>query len=188
MTLLRVLRPQQQDLTISAAENTISKELPEALAELLQNIASTATIREYRFSGLSDLHAFQMALTGFEVMFDAMASSFAISRRRMVVPVYKKWESPTARLQLLRREKKIQLVAFFRDFSHGQCMNFNLKSTDVFESWSRSGKCGVRIVDAKFALPKQAEDETADFVCLDMPEYPGEHDDITITFESDKGQ
>jgi hypothetical protein len=67
-------------------------------------------------------------------------------------------------------------------------MNFVLKSTDIFESFNRSGKSGIKIVDAKFALPKSEEDETAGFVCLDMPEYPAEHDDITITFDSDKGK
>ena len=25
------------------------------------------------------------------------------------------------------------------------------------------------------------------FVCLDMPDYPGEHDDVTITFDSEAG-
>lgn len=83
----------------------------------------------------------------------------------------------------------MQLVAFFHDFSHGKCMNFVLKSTDIFESFNhRSGKFGVKIVDAKFALPKPDDDPSAGFVCLDMPEYPGEHDDITIAFDSESGK
>lgn len=106
----------------------------------------------------------------------------------MVVPIYKKWEANFARLQIVRQEKTVQLVAFFEDFSHGRCMNFGLKSTDVFETFSRSGKFGLRIVDAKFALPKSEEDETKDFVCLDMSQYPGEHDDITIIFETETGK
>jgi hypothetical protein len=67
-------------------------------------------------------------------------------------------------------------------------MNFMLKGTDTYESLNRSGKIGVRIVDAKFALPKREEEEASRFVCLDMPEYPSEHDDITITFESEQGK
>jgi hypothetical protein len=106
----------------------------------------------------------------------------------MVVPIHKKWEANTVRLQVIQQEKIVQLVAFFGDFSHGRCMNFVLKSTDIFESFNRSGKSGIKIVDAKFALPKSQEDEAAEFVCLDMPEYPAEHDDITITFDSDKGK
>lgn len=106
----------------------------------------------------------------------------------MVVPIYKKWEANRTRLQIIQQEKIVQLVAFFTDFSHGKCMNFVLKSTDNFESFQRSGKFGVRIVDAKFALPKGPNDKSADFVCLDMPEYPGEHDDITIYFDSNAGK
>lgn len=66
-------------------------------------------------------------------------------------------------------------------------MNFHLKSTDIFEAFGKSGKYYIRIVDAKFALPKAAGEESRAFVCLDMPEYPGEHDDITIGFDSVEG-
>ena len=81
----------------------------------------------------------------------------------------------------------MQLVVFLDDFSHGHCMNFQLKGMDVFESSAKSGKYFVRIVDAKFALPKPGNDVASRFVCLDIPEYPGEHDDITIGFDSEQG-
>lgn len=113
---------------------------------------------------------------------------FSISRRRMVVPIYKKWETTKARIQIIAQEKVVQLMAFLGDFSHGKAMNFVLKSTDVFENVGRSGKFGIRIVDAKFALPQGNANEGAEFVCLDMPEYPGEHDDITIGFDTEKGK
>jgi hypothetical protein len=62
----------------------------------------------------------------------------------------------------------------------------------------------LKLVDAKFALPKErvsierksldmgesvVEGGEADslFVCLDDPEYPGEHDDVTITFDVESG-
>ena len=115
------------------------------------------------------------------------ASCFAISRRRSVVPIYKKWEANLARIQIVKQEKIVQLVAFFSEFQHGTCMNFILKSTDHIESFGRSGKFGIRIVDAKFALPKKDGDPASNFVCLDMPEYPIEHDDLTITFDSEVG-
>jgi hypothetical protein len=134
---------------------------------------------------------FQAALTGFNVLFDGIASSFNISRRRMVVPIYKKWDAVLTRLQIVQKEKVVQLVAFFENFSHGDCMNFTLKSTDIFESSNRSGKYSLRIVDAKFAMPKtRGEGESGiehKFVCLDMPEYPGEHDDISIVFDNEAG-
>jgi hypothetical protein len=162
---------------------------------------------------LIDLHKFEYAITGFQVLFDgyvtapflpaieretavfangisfdSVASMFAISRRRMVVPIYKKWDANKARVQIIKQEKVVQLVAFFDGFSHGKSMNFVLKGTDNFEAFSRSGKYGVRIVDAKFALPKSNEETGSEFVCLDMPEYPGEHDDITIGFDSERGK
>jgi hypothetical protein len=189
---LKILRQPQQDMTISIAEAQVSKELPQDLVEVLRIIAESETIRTYQFPSLKELHSFQAALTGFAVIYDSMATSFSISRRRMVVPIYKKWDASTTRLQVVQKEKVVQLVAFFENFSHGDCMNLTLKGTDVFESSTRSGKVCLRIVDAKFALPKGKADgeiETDNgFVCLDMPDYPGEHDDITITFETETGK
>lgn len=66
-------------------------------------------------------------------------------------------------------------------------MNFVLKGTDTLESFGRSGKFCIRLVDAKFALPKTEDDPASDFVCLDMLDYPSEHDDITIAFDSEAG-
>ena len=69
-------------------------------------------------------------------------------------------------------------------------MNFQLRSTDVFEPSSKSGKHCVRFVDAKFAHPKQQDnkDMAWDFVSLDTPEYPSEHDDIIIGFDTEEGK
>jgi hypothetical protein len=188
---LRVLRQPQHDMTLSISESQVSKELPPELSELLANIAKFETARTYSFPSMKELHLFQTALTSFSVLFDGVAASFNISRRRMVVPIYKKWDAATTRVQIVQKEKVIQLVAFFENFSHGDCMNFTLKSTDIFESSGRSSKFSLRIVDAKFALPKaRVEGESAvdhEFVCLDMPEYPGEHDDITIVFDTEAG-
>ena len=60
-------------------------------------------------------------------------------------------------------------------------MNFELKVMDAFEAFEKGGEFYVRMADAKFALPKSEEDSTRDFVCLDMPAYPSEHDDIMIS-------
>lgn len=189
---LKVLRLPQEDMTLSVVESQVSRELPHELAELLRTVEQSQSSRTYLFPSLRELHLFQAALTGFVVLYDGMATSFNISRRRMVVPIYKKWDAASTRLQIVQREKVIQLVAFFENFSHGDCMNFALKSTDVFETSNRSGKYSLRIVDAKFAMPKsRGEEEGAvghEFVCLDMPEYPGEHDDITIVFEAESGK
>lgn len=105
----------------------------------------------------------------------------------MVVPIHKKWETSLARLQVVKQDKVVQLVAFLGDFNHGTCMNFVVKDTDRLEQTARGGKYGIRIVDAKFAVPKTEEDAASDFVCLDMPEYPMEHDDITVAFDTEHG-
>jgi hypothetical protein len=190
-TELKIFRQPQEDMTISVSESQVPKDILWELAEMLGTIARSASIRTYTFARLEDLHSFQTALTGFTVIFDGLAASFNISRRRMVVPIYKKWDAATTRVQLVKREKTVQLVAFFENFAHGECMNFTLKSTDTFEHFGRSGKFSLRIVDAKFPLPKgSGEGESAvenGFVCIEQVEYPGEHDDITIVFDSDSG-
>jgi hypothetical protein len=130
----------------------------------------------------------------------SIASTFSVSRRRMVVPIYKQWTANTIRIQVVAQDNIIQLLAFFEDFSHADAMNFQLKSMDVFEKTDKGGKACVRLVDAKFALPveerrgegKMGKEEgkisgwagmKRRFVCLDQIEYPGEHDDILIGFD-----
>ncbi|OLN88590.1 hypothetical protein CCHL11_01823 [Colletotrichum chlorophyti] len=187
---LVVMRQPQFDMTAAVSEASVGKEIPPALTEMLQMLQTTQTIRTYSFPTQKDLHAFQAALTGFTVVFDGLAAAFAISRRRMVVPIHKKWEAGLTRIQVVQQGSIIQLLAFFPDFHHGQCMNFVLKGTDVFESFSRSSKYGVKFVDAKFPLPRMpnGSDGPSDdmgFVCLDLPDLPGEHDDISILFENE---
>ena len=121
------------------------------------------------------------------LMLYRIATHFAIARRRRAVPIHKQWNTDFARIQILRQNKNVQLVAFFRDFIHGLCMNFVLKATDVFEVSTKSNVHFLRIADAKFALPKSKTDFSSGFICVDTPEYPGEHDDITLGFNDEKG-
>ncbi|KAI8628024.1 hypothetical protein F5Y19DRAFT_150480 [Xylariaceae sp. FL1651] len=185
---LQVLRQPQLDMTISLLETSVPAESARGFASLQSTIQGNSTVRTYRFSSFKDLHAFQMGLTGYSVLFDGVASSLNISRRMMVVPIHKKWEAGTTRIQVVQQDKTMQLLAFFEDWHHGQCMGFVLKGTDVFESFGRSGKAGLKLADAKFPLPRVPADgatKTDDmaFLCLDMPDYAGEHDDITILFD-----
>jgi hypothetical protein len=190
--VLHVLRQPQLDMTIAVSESQVPKELPKDLAEALKMVTSCQTVRSFYFQTIRDLHTFQAALTGHTVLFDALASTFAIARRRMVVPIHKKWEAGQTRIQVLQHDKVVQILAFFEDFSHGKCMGFVLKGTDIFESFHRNGKAGLKIVDAKFPLPQVGEDgrgesDDMSFLCLDLPEIPGEHDDISILFENEDG-
>ncbi|KAI2633729.1 hypothetical protein GGS26DRAFT_590483 [Hypomontagnella submonticulosa] len=185
---LHVLRQPQADLTVSILETLVPRDSHREFTGLQNTIQRGPTVRTYRFPSFRDLHAFQGGLTGYSVLFDGIAASLNISRRRMVVPIHKKWEAGTTRVQVVQQEKTVQLLAFFEDWHHGQCMGFVLKGTDVFESFGRNGKAGLKLADAKFPLPRvphEGGDKTDDmaFLCLDMPDFAGEHDDITIIFE-----
>ena len=184
---IKLLRAAQQDMTWSCVDGVLREADLSSLSQMLHTMGMSASVRTYHFRSLSDLHSFQAMLTGFHVLYDGLASTFSIFRPRIVVPLHKRWEASTPRLQIIKQDKSVQLVVFFKDFSHGACMNFVLKVTDVFDTFARSGKFFLRIVDAKFALPKGESDPARDFVSLDMPEYPGEHDDIIIGFDNDQG-
>ena len=184
---IKLLRPPQPDMTWSLIDGRLPKEDLDSVFQILQKMMTSTTVRTYRFRSLPDLHGFQSMVTGFKVLFDGHTTSFAISRRRKGLPLHKQWEANLARLQVINQDKVFQLVVFLKDFSHGACMNFVLKATDVFEIFSKSAMFFLRLADAKFAMPKGEEDQTRDFVCLDMPEYPGEHDDITIGFDDEQG-
>ena len=192
---MMVFRQPQGDMTVAVTEAKVARETTHGLLQGVDVIQKSPTIRTYMFTSIQDLHTFQAAITGYKILFDGVASTFAISRRRMVVPIHKKWEAGLTRIQVVQQEGVTQLLAFFEDFSHGQCMGFTLKGTDVFECFGRSNKAGLKIDDAKFPLPKvlggaNSAKNAADtaFVCLDLPELPGEHDDISIIFDSEAGK
>jgi hypothetical protein len=123
-----------------------------------------------------------------------------MARRRMVVPIYKKWESQNVRVQIVERENQHQLVLFFDNFAHAEAMNFKIQAMDVFEKIDKKSglgstlgdkRWGLKLVDAKFALPGGRGEGRegkgvvkSRFVNLDLLEYAGEHDDVTVSFES----
>ncbi|ERT02183.1 uncharacterized protein SPSK_04851 [Sporothrix schenckii 1099-18] len=217
-TSLVLVRQAQQDFTVAVSDVQVPREIGRGLADGLRVAKSYPTCRALRFSTLTDLHVVQQAITGYKVLFDGVATTFGIARRRMVVPIHKKWEAGHTRIQVVANPdtKVVQLLAFFQDFHYGHCMSFVLKGTDVFEAFGRGSKAGIKFDDAKFPLPRvpigdssnggggsdsgasgggggNADDrvmshsETA-FVCLDMPDLPGEHDDISILFDKETGQ
>ncbi|KAI4689834.1 uncharacterized protein J4E84_004014 [Alternaria hordeiaustralica] len=198
---LTLLREAQQDMAVAVDSSRTDPAVPDELAKLLKTLTSASTIRRLTFNSFNDLHTFQLAVTGFHVKFDGLANSFSISRRRMVVPIYKQWTATRIRLQIVEQDNIIQLLAFFEDFSHADAMNFQLRLTDTFQKTDKNGQFGLKLVDAKFALPvderrgegkiQKAEGRLTGwsgtkrrFVCLDEIEYPGEHDDILIMFDS----
>jgi hypothetical protein len=175
---------------------------PDQIEDLTRTIYMQPTKRTYSFYNPTDLHAFQMAITGYYVKFDGLAPSFTISRRRPVTALskHKKLEAGLTRLQVVAHDRKkvVQLLVFFDEhFEYAESLAFVLKGVDVFERYEGKhtrAQYGVRLVDAKFTLPKTekgraSEQEELDkpYVCLDMPEYPGENDDIWIAFDEVEG-
>ncbi|EON67248.1 hypothetical protein W97_06501 [Coniosporium apollinis CBS 100218] len=183
---LSILRAPQADLTMSVDHQRVEKSIPDTLAALLTTILTGPTIRTFTFHDPRDLHAFQTAITGFDVKYDGVAASYAIARRRMVVPIYKKWEATAVRVQIVKQDSVTQLLAFMEGFAQADAMGFQLRPMDVFEKGEGRGRWWVRLVDAKFALPNPKERRREDgYVCLDQVVYPGEHDDVTVGFESE---
>ena len=185
---IKLLQAAKQNMTWSLIDGVLEEADLSSLSHMLHSLDKSPYVRAYHFDSSSEAHNFQAILTGFHVLYDGLAKSFSISRPRTVVPLHKHWEASTPRLQIVKQDKTVQLVAFFKDFSHGACMNFVLKVTDCFERFSRSGVFFLRIVDAKFALPKGESDPARDFVCLDVPDWPSEHDDIVIGFDTEQGK
>ena len=98
----------------------------------------------------------------------------------------KHMEALRARLQIVQQEKNLQLVAFFQDFPLGRSMNFVLRGVDNYEAFTHSGKYCIRFVDAKFTALKDGTHHDWEFVCLDLLDYAGEHDDIVIGFNTEE--
>ncbi|MCJ1281009.1 hypothetical protein MMC26_000327 [Xylographa opegraphella] len=187
-TCLRLLRPRQTDITSCFAKNMLPKGAAKTISETLAVIAAKPTIADTSnvFDKEIDLHRFQALVTGFSVVFDGFVSSFSISRRHKGIPINKHLETLRARLQIVRQDKNIQLVAFFQDFPLGRSMNFVLRGVDTYEAFTHSGKHYIRFVDAKFAALKDDKHHDWEFVCLDLLEYAAEHDDVVVGFSSEE--
>ena len=67
---LTLLRNPQQDMAVAVDASRSEKDVPDALADLSRTLATTSTIRKLTCNSFKDLHAFQLAVTGFHVKFD----------------------------------------------------------------------------------------------------------------------
>ncbi|EME83498.1 uncharacterized protein MYCFIDRAFT_94518, partial [Pseudocercospora fijiensis CIRAD86] len=192
---VQILREPQQDMTMSIDTRNSPQHVSDGVGQLLHAVMQQPTIRTFTFASREDLHTFQTAITGYTVRYDGLASSFGISRRRMVVPIYKKLEASNVRLQIVYKESVVQLLAFMEEFNYADAMCFQIKSTDVFEQSkgdSKGKKWSVKMVDAKFSLPPREKDDSEEirlkqrYVNLEGLDYAEEHDDITIGFDSEQ--
>ena len=67
---LTLLREPQRDMAVAIDPSRTDKDVPDALSDLLETLTTASTIRRLTFNSFADLHAFQLAVTGFEVLFD----------------------------------------------------------------------------------------------------------------------
>jgi len=198
---VQILRQPQTDMTMSIDARNAPHNVLDGIADVFKVAQNMTTVRTFKFATPNDLHAFEAAITGFTVRYDGIASTLAISRRMMVVPIYHKWAASNVRIQIVANAQNtvIQLLAFMEDFAHAEALCFQVKTTDVFETIKGDGKnkkWAIKMVDAKFTLPApQGKDEqfspeekaTRRFVNLEGLDYAQEHDDITVGFESQEG-
>jgi hypothetical protein len=202
---LTILRDPQKDLTM-AFDRKLAPFTPDMVEELHDVVNGQPTKRTFAFFNLQDMHAFQQAITGFWVKYDSLARDFTISRRRAVGTLStksKRLEAGLTRVQLVSTPETtmVQLVAFFDDhFEPARAMGFIIRSTDVFEKYDGKqagtrAKVGVRLVDARFSLPRNVGSKGAGksdyiskgFLSLDVPEPATENDDIFIGFDEERG-
>jgi hypothetical protein len=174
---------------------------PEQADYLQHCISEYPTKHSFAFYNLEELHTFQFAITGFQVKFDGLARDFCVSRRRggATLSLHKRLDAGLTRVQIVshNHDGVVQLLAFFDDqCTWADSMGFVVKGVDIVERYeAKGGRLGVRLVDAKFSLPRmeksrggaKLDDVERGFICLDMPEYPGENDDIWIGFDDNEG-
>ncbi|KAL4993617.1 hypothetical protein BDV10DRAFT_198181 [Aspergillus recurvatus] len=189
-TLIHLHRLPQKDLSMTVSQDLVSQGLFARLKCLLPATQVKPSTRMIKFKSQDDLHKFQEAVTGFKVLFDSMSTRFLITRRRRLLPLLKQWDTNIARVQVIQQGNKVQIVAFFHNFRRWKCLNFQVTALDEFESVEQKGEWGVRVNDAKYALPQPesgCEPDVPDSVCLDELEYPTEHDDIAVMFGDEMG-
>lgn len=98
----------------------------DGIADVFKVAQNMTTVRTFKFATPNDLHAFQTAITGFTVRYDGLASTLAISRRMMVVPIYHKWAATNVRIQIVANAQNtvFKLLAFMEDFAHAEALCF----------------------------------------------------------------
>ena len=141
--------------TFSAGPTLDSVPLFHTAIALLRN--SPYTTQTLTFPSQSELHLFETAVCGYTVLFDGIASHFAIPRRRMMVPIYKHWETGGVRVQILQQERMFRFLAFFDGYELADCLNIVIKSSDAFENaevktHSHHGKEGGAGVDDRSSV------------------------------------
>lgn len=183
---LNLRRMPHQDMSVAVRYKAAPANAPVVAEQLLAQSRTNPTTWKYTFATLHELHIFQKCLTGADVIFDGIASSFRVSRGHGLRT--KNEELGNTRLQLLinRSNHIFQLHAYFED---GQAMNLSLGANDTFEKVNTKGKFSIKLVDARVSPPTEEEDLTKrGFLCVEDIAEGSEKEDITISFDGEYGR
>ena len=176
-------RAPQQDMNMTIRFRAVPSSAAKVAEQLLAQSQRHSTTWRYTFSTVEQLHAFQKCLTGADVLFDGIASSFRVSRGSGLRT--KREELGTTRLQIFHDGSgpTWKILAYFED---GQGMSLALGPSDTFERSNSKGKYSIRLVDAIVGLPAEDEgDEKRGFLSVEDVAEGKERDDITVTFEGE---
>ncbi|SMQ44964.1 unnamed protein product [Zymoseptoria tritici ST99CH_3D7] len=169
---IQLLRARQEDATLAIDVRSTPPHIVGELSKVHNFLTSGATLRTLSFPTVGALHAFHEAVTGYTVLFDGLATTFAISRRRMVVPIYKKLEAGNVRVVVVSRSATAgrrqsfgpgagggggggcggvdtKVLAFMEGFAACEALCVRVREMDVVEKVKGGG---VKLVDAKFTL------------------------------------
>ncbi|SMY18668.1 unnamed protein product [Zymoseptoria tritici ST99CH_1A5] len=169
---IQLLRARQEDATLAIDVRSTPPHIVGELSKVHNFLTSGATLRTLSFPTVGALHAFHEAVTGYTVLFDGLATTFAISRRRMVVPIYKKLEAGNVRIVVVSRSATAggrqsfgpgagggggggcggvdtKVLAFMEGFAACEALCVRVREMDVVEKVKGGG---VKLVDAKFTL------------------------------------
>lgn len=178
---LRLWRAAQQETNVALRFRAAPASAPKIAEQLLAQSRTKSSSWKYTFATLQEVHTFQKSLTGADVLFDRIASSFLVTRGNGLRT--KKEEFGATRLQLFHDGSKQlwQVHAYFED---GQTLNFALDTNDVFERSNSKSNFSIRLVEVKITLPAaKDDDEKRGFLCVEEVDDGIERDDITITFD-----
>lgn len=161
--------------------------LAQSLKQASEVVRSQEVVQTWDFANTSDMHAFQKAVTGIDVLYDALAHLLLPPRGHDIVSSHKR-QYIDGRIQVLGKNKRVCLAAFLED---GQAVLVELPDGAVFSEPQLKGDLlAVRLVDTQLALAaKNSLYDGHSHLPCSMEQIAGhntdEKDDVTIGFDDE---
>lgn len=157
-------------------------QLAQSLKEASDVIRSQEVVQTWDFADPADMHAFQKAVTGFDVLYDGLTHMLMPSGHPTILGHKHRYKD--ARVQILSKDKRTCLVAFPAD---GQALFVELHSRDVYEhAHVKDGQPAVRLIDAQFVFgPESSICEGRSHLPLSMELFANHKGDLTVAFDDE---